>query len=150
MSNSFPAHELGPAAEVRPRRISLIGGKAIVDVRRMPLLGEPDAETVIVELFDYTCPHCRRLHRYLSEARRRYGPRLAVAVLVTPMDPSCNPYVHEPATEPGSCQLARIAVAVWQNRPAAFSAFHEWLMESEAIPSVDEAARAGDRNLGRR
>jgi len=142
LSDFFPAPESGSAAaEVPPRRISLIGGKAIIDVRRTPLLGEPDAEFVIVELFDYTCPHCRQLHRYLSQARRRYGPQLAVAVLVAPMDPRCNRYVHEPATEPGSCELARLAVAVWQRRPAAFATFHEWLMESTETRSL-EAARA--------
>jgi hypothetical protein len=142
LSDFFPAPATGsPVSEVRPRRISLIGGKAILDVRRTPLLGEPDAEIVVVELFDYTCPHCRQLHHYLSEARKRYGAQLAVAVLVTPMDPRCNRYVHEPATEPGSCELARLAVAVWQTKPAAFAAFHDWLMESTETRSL-EVARA--------
>jgi protein-disulfide isomerase len=142
LSEFFPAPEPGSiAGDALPRRISLIGGKAVVDVRRTPLLGRVDAEIVIVELFDYTCPHCRQMHRYLSEARKRYGGRLAVAVLVTPMDPGCNRYVHEPATEPGSCDLARLAVVVWQTRPAAFAAFHDWLMESTETRSL-EAARA--------
>ncbi len=142
LSSFFPAPESGLSpAEVRPRRISLIGGKAIIDVRRTPLLGDPDAEIVLVELFDYTCPHCRQLHRYLSEARKRYGAQLAVAVLVTPMDPLCNRYVREPATEPGSCDLARLAVAIWQTKPAAFAAFHDWLMEPTATRTL-EAARA--------
>ncbi|HEX4142285.1 MAG TPA: vitamin K epoxide reductase family protein [Pirellulales bacterium] len=142
LSDFFPAPEIElPAAEVRPRRISLLGGKAILDARRTPLLGDLDAEIVLVELFDYTCPHCRQLHRYLSEARKRYGGQLAVAVLVTPMDPKCNQFVHESATEPGSCELARLAVAVWQIRPAAFADFHDWLMESAETRSI-AAARA--------
>jgi uncharacterized membrane protein len=141
-SDFFPAPAgESAAADVRPRRIALMGGKAIIDARRTPILGAPDAKTVIAELFDYTCPHCRQLHRYLSEARQRYGAQMALVVLVTPMDPRCNRFVHEPATEPGSCELARLAVAVWQTRPAAFADFHEWLMESTETRSV-EVARA--------
>ena len=64
-------------------------------------------------------------------------------VLVTPMDPACNRYVHEPPSASGqsACDLARLSVAVWQTEPEVFEQFHDWLMESAEIPLLD-AARA--------
>ncbi|HTU25831.1 MAG TPA: vitamin K epoxide reductase family protein [Pirellulales bacterium] len=137
-----------PEAKGPPRRISLFRGQAVLDARRVPLLGDPDARVVLVELFDYTCPHCRRLHQIVSEALRRYGDQLAVVPLVTPMDPACNRHVHEPASEPGSCELARLAVAVWQNRPGDFAAFHDWLLDTATTRPLTEARARASGILG--
>jgi protein-disulfide isomerase len=143
LTEAFPPPPAGsPAAQALSRKINLLWGKIFVDVRRTPMLGNPDADVVLFELFDYTCPHCRQLHRYLKEARDRYGSQLAVAVLVTPMSPDCNRYVHEPPALSGraTCDLARLSLAVWQAKPEAFESFHDWLLDSAEIPSL-EAAR---------
>ncbi len=144
-AEAFPIDlsDLFPAVAGRSRNVVLLGGKVLLNVRRTPIVGRVDSDVVVVELFDYTCPHCRKLHHYLSEARERYGIQLAVAVLVTPMDPACNAYVHDPpigAAHSGSCDLARLALAVWQTEPEAFAEFHEWMMGSPEIPTI-EAAR---------
>jgi protein-disulfide isomerase len=144
LSDEFPPPPPDAAsAGSAPRRLRLLNGKLLVDVTRLPILGQWDAKTVAIELFDYTCPHCRRTHRLLAEARNRYGRQLALAVIVTPMDPKCNPYVTEPAaaSAPPPCDLARFSVAVWQTKPEAFEAYHDWMMGSPEIPTV-EAARA--------
>ena len=132
------------------RRIMLAGGKATVDAYEVPILGNPGAKNVVVELFDYTCPECRSLHHRMREARERYGERLAVALLPTPMNTSCNRYAkatkspHELA-----CEYARLALAVWNARPAAFAQYHDWLMDTPDPPSLAEARKRASELIGR-
>ncbi len=151
LTEAFPPPPAGsPAAQALSRKINLLWGKVFIDVRRTPMLGSPDADVVLFELFDYTCPHCRQLHRYLKEARQRYGSQLAVAVLVTPMSPDCNRYVHEPPAPSGqaTCDLARLSLAVWQAKPEAFESFHDWLLDSPEIPALDVARGRAAEILG--
>ncbi len=151
LSDEFPppppdAASAGSAA----RRLRLLNGKLLVDVTRLPILGRWDAKTVAIELFDYTCPHCRRTHRLLAEARQRYGGQLALAVIVTPMDPKCNPYAQEPAaaTAPPPCDLARLSLAVWRSEPRLFAAYHDWMMNSPDIPTVEDARGRAEEIIG--
>jgi protein-disulfide isomerase len=129
----------------RPRDMKLVevfgpaGGRITVDPAAHPRFGPPRAKYVVVELFDYTCPHCRLLDGYLAEARRRYGDQLTVLPLVVPLHPECNAYVD--SVKPGkehACAYARLALAVWRTKPDAFEAFHRWLLDSAPSP---EAAR---------
>jgi hypothetical protein len=144
LSDSFPA------VPGRSRNVVLLGGKVLLNVRRTPILGRVDSDVIVVELFDYTCPHCRKLHHFLSEARDRYGIQLAVAVLVTPMDPACNPHVHDPplGAARSACDLARLSLAVWQTKPDAFAEFHEWMMGSPEIPTIEAARDRATEILG--
>ena len=52
------------------RRLGLAGGRATIDTAEVPILGDPYAEWVIAEVFDYTCPECRAMHRRLQGAPR--------------------------------------------------------------------------------
>jgi protein-disulfide isomerase len=126
--------------------IIVVGGRATIDAGEVPLLGDPDADTVVVEVFDYTCPECRSLHRHMQEARDRYGKQLAWALLPTPINAHCNKYV--PVTKPPherACEYARLALAVWIARPAAFGEYHNWLMQPvEPPPLVDARQRASE------
>jgi uncharacterized membrane protein/protein-disulfide isomerase len=132
------------------RRIALAGGRATVDVNEVPILGDPGAKNVVVELFDYTCPECRSLHHRMREARERYGDRLAVALLPTPRNASCNKYVL--VTKPPhelACEYARLALAVWNVRPVAFAEYHNWLMDPPDPPSLADARRQATELIGR-
>ncbi len=104
---------------------------------------------MVVELFDYTCPHCRQMHAYLADVRRRFKGQLAVIVLPMPMNRNCNPYVQldEPMYK-DACELARLAWAVWYAKPAAFGTFHAWLMDSKAPPSVAAARSKAEELVG--
>ena len=42
----------------------------VLESGEFPVLGPPDAPHLVVVLADYTCPHCRKLHGMLTEARR--------------------------------------------------------------------------------
>jgi protein-disulfide isomerase len=111
------------------------------DAYEHPILGSPDAEHVIVELFDYTCTHCRKQHFQLEEAREHFGERLAVLVLPCPMNGKCNSFAAPTSDPPHAyaCIYARLAVAVWRMDRAKFAEFHHWLFEPESPPSVENA-----------
>ena len=70
-----------------------------------------------VEMFDYTCPHCRATHKAIHGAMERFGDDLAIVALPVPLNRACNSAVtsnHSKHAE--ACKIAKIAVALW--RPA--------------------------------
>ncbi len=112
-----------------------------------PRVGPADAPQVVTLLFDYQCPHCQRLHFMLEETVRRYAGQLAFALRPAPLTPACNPYVtRDTMAFRGSCELARIALAVWVADRAAFAEFDRWMFSLEAgarwRPRSVDAARA--------
>ena len=126
----------------KTRKVSFLEGKFQIDVNRHGLLGNPEAEHVIVELVDYTCKDCRRLHQYFKQVRKQYGERLAIVVLPVPLETSCNPHITR--THPshiGACKYSRLALAVLEIDRRAFHEFHDWLMDSPHPPSLEVAER---------
>ncbi len=122
-----PAADPTPKAPER-RLLTFAGNRFTLDVKQWPLLGKPDAPYVFVEMYDYTCPHCRNTHQAITGALKHYGDNLAILALPVPLDASCNPTVN--STGGGhaeACELARIAVAVWRIEPAKFREFHDWM-----------------------
>ena len=136
-----------PLSSTTPSRpISFLEGKLNLDVYQHGVLGSREAEHVIVELVDYTCPDCRKLHQHMQQARTRYGDHFAIVVLPVPLETSCNPYVQR--THPkhvGACKYASLALAVLSVDDDKFGEFHDWLMESESPPPFDEAYRHAAR-----
>jgi hypothetical protein len=132
------------------RRLPLFAGREFIDTYREPILGDPGAEYVVVELFDYSCRHCRDLHGYLEEARQRYGDQLAIVVLPMPMNTDCNGYIqstHEDHVD--ACHYARLALAVWELAPTEFEGYHHWLLEPARPPSVEAATEYAVERLKR-
>ncbi len=104
-----------------------------LDVHAVPLVGSPAARYVVTLLFDYQCPHCQQLHLMLGAAIRRYEGRLAFALCPTPLSRRCNPYIPREVDEfRDSCDLARVALAVWLADRAAFAAFDDWMYSFES------------------
>jgi protein-disulfide isomerase len=101
----------------------------------LPVLGKSDARHVLVEYFDYPCGSCRVMAGFLDSLRRKHPENIAVRVMPVPLDPACNRHA---ANHPGSCQTARLALAVWRLRPDLFADFHAAVM-NEPEPG---AARA--------
>lgn len=118
------------------RTIEFLQGKLKLDVYEHPLLGNPEAEHVIVEFFDYTCPHCRKMHKLIEEVMPSFGDELAIVVLPVPNDILCNRYVRQRGeNHRGACKLANLAVAIAAVDPVAFARLHDWIMEQEKVPS---------------
>lgn len=121
-----------------------------VDAYEQPIVGSPDAEHVIVKLFDYTCHHCRDQHFQLEEARKHFGDRLAIVVLPVPMNHQCNPHASPAGSGPRAhaCAYARYAVALWQTDRARFAEFHHWMFEPETPPPVEEVRKMARQLAG--
>ncbi|HWA88269.1 MAG TPA: vitamin K epoxide reductase family protein [Opitutus sp.] len=123
------------------------GPLSAVDTQAVPLIGSPDARYVVTLLFDYECPHCQQLHLMLGEAIRRYHGQLAFALCPTPLNRRCNPYIPRDADEfKDSCDLTRIALAVWLADREAFSVFDNWMYSFDSgdrwRPRTLDAAKA--------
>lgn len=119
----------------------------VIDPRNAPMIGSPDAPVLVNLLFDYKCPHCQQLHFMLAEVVRRYQGKLAFVLYPTPLNPACNPYIPREVEEfKGSCELAKIALAVWVAKREAFSAFDLWMFSLDSgdfwRPRTLDAARA--------
>jgi uncharacterized membrane protein/protein-disulfide isomerase len=117
------------------------------DPGAIPLIGSPDALYVVTVLFDYQCPHCQQLHFMLEAATRRYDGKLAFALSPAPLNRRCNPYVPRDVEEfQDSCELAKVALAVWLASREAFPAFQRWMFSFESgnrwQPRSLESARA--------
>ena len=132
--NDKPKNETAAEVEAKsaappkpePRLVSVSGNKFRLNSRHWPLLGNPDAKYIFVEMFDYTCPHCRSTHRAIDGAFKEYGDDLAVIALPVPLDGSCNDTVRNTSSShANACELARISVAVWRVDRSKFRDFHD-------------------------
>lgn len=113
-------------------------GRVKLSTKDWPVVGNPDADIVFVEMFDYTCPHCQQTHKSLDAAREKFGERLAVIALPVPLDGKCNPTVRSThASHSEACEIAKLSVAVWMVDRQKFAEFHDYLFES--TPSYTDA-----------
>jgi protein-disulfide isomerase len=104
-----------------------------LDPHTVPLVGSPDAQYVVNLLFDYKCPHCQQMHFMVDEVIRRYDGKLAFALCPTPLNRQCNPYVPRDVDEfKDSCELAKVALAVWVAKRHVFPAFDRWMFSLES------------------
>ena len=95
-----------------------------------PVVGDPDAEYVVDLLYDYQCSHCRHIHGLLDEVVEAFDGRVAFVLCPCPLSPKCNPYVpHDDTRFEGSCELARLALAIHSAEPDSFKAFDDWLFD---------------------
>ena len=103
----------------------------LISADEAPVVGNPDAEYVIDLLYDYQCSHCRTVHGQLQEVVSHFGGQVAFVLCPCPLSPKCNPYVPREETRfEGSCDLARLALAVYNLEPDAFTDFDGWLFGS--------------------
>ena len=78
----------------------------------------------------------------LDEAIRRYDGKLAFALCPAPLNTQCNPYIPRDVDEfKGSCDLAKIGLAVWAANREAFPTFNRWMY------SLDSGDRWSPRSL---
>lgn len=129
--------EVTAATDAAPKTAEILGGVRLA-TKDWPLVGKPDAEMVLVEMFDYTCPHCQRTHESLKAAQEHFGDRLAVITLPVPLDGRCNPAIQNTnAMHREACDLAKLAVAVWIVDREKFADFHSYVFESK--PTLSQA-----------
>ena len=129
-----------PEKTAERRLVSIIGGSVQLDIAQWPLVGSKEASHVFVEMFDYACPHCRHTHETIKGAGAKLGGDLAVVALPVPLSSACNSSVQ--VTGPKfteSCELAKLAVAVWRTDPTKFTEFHNWMFVGADAPTYAAA-----------
>lgn len=133
--------------EKERRIVSVNGGRLKLDAAQWALAGSADADLIFVEMFDYTCPHCRENHRSIKGAIDRLGgDKVAVLAMVTPLNARCNNTVQSTNSQHAeACELANISLALWRVDREKFAEFHDWLFEGNT-PSA-AAARAKAESL---
>lgn len=97
-----------------------------------PVMGESGAEHTFTLLYDYQCPHCRKVHEAVSEIVPSHPGEYAFVLCPTPLSNVCNPYI--PAGEDhfaGSCELAKLSLAVWVLEPERFTEMDVFLWERQ-------------------
>jgi len=136
----------GQKAEIKgsskpERRIIRIVGDTKLDIRQWPLIGKLDAKYVFVEMYDYTCPHCRDLHHEIETLLNKYGEDLAVITLPVPLNATCNDQIGSTESQHReACAIANFAIAVWRLKPKRYHEYHNWLFKP-VQPRTAAAAR---------
>jgi len=130
------------------RTVSLLQGQLQLEMP-LPTIGHPDAPHVMVELFDYCCSHCRRMHKRVEQILRHYGDRVAFVPLVHPFDSKCNPKVKKTNKDfEEACELARLSLAVFRADPAQFQRMHDFMMTGSKAPKAEEARQFASDLVG--
>lgn len=135
-----PSEQAQTARKVR-RLACFYNNQIKLDVTQWPLVGDPNAKFVFVEMFDYSCPHCRRTHQQaIKGAQSKLNGQLAVMALPLPLNTNCNRAIQKTGHLFGeSCELAKLAVAVWRVDRAKFSDFHNWMFTGNDSPNYATA-----------
>lgn len=115
-----------------PRLVPVSGGKRQLDARKWPVWGNVEAKYLIVELFDYTCEHCRNTHNSIKAAAPLLNNDFAVLTLPVPLHRDCNDAATNSSPERAdACEIARLAISVWLVDASKFTAYHDWLFEQK-------------------
>jgi protein-disulfide isomerase len=135
--------QAGSESSAKPeRRIITIIGDTKLDVRQWALIGKLDAKYVFVEMFDYTCPHCRDLHHEIDAVLKKYGDDLAVITLPVPLNRTCNSQVGTiEAQHRDACAIANYAIAVWRLEPKKYHEYHNWLFKPTHARTAADARK---------
>ena len=129
------------------RLVAINGGTIKLDVAQWPLAGSTSAKYIFVEMFDYSCPNCRHTHAAVKSAKESLAGDMAVVVLPVPLNTACNSTIQ--VTGPKfteSCEISKLAVAVWRVDPTKFTDFHNWMFADEEPPTY-AAAKAHAETL---
>ncbi|MBN2174214.1 MAG: thioredoxin domain-containing protein [Bacteroidales bacterium] len=133
MAGIMVALQIGYSSPIRysdgesPHRIP------VLDYNAAPMVGSPDAPYMVTLLFDYQCSHCQKIHFMLEDAISRYAGQLAFALCPAPLNTQCNPYIpRDTDAFRNSCELAKIALAVWVANREMFPAFENWMFTFES------------------
>ena len=128
------------ASQKTARLVPMNGGSIKLKSTDWPLIGDPNAKHIFIEMFDYTCEHCRATNAAIEGAKKNLGKDLAVLALPVPMNVACNPLIKTtPPAHAESCELSRLAIAIWRLDSQKFGDFHHWMFEGKTAPTYGQA-----------
>jgi uncharacterized membrane protein len=139
-----PATHFVETAKPEPgRSVSFDAGRISHEVSSFPILGSAQAKHILVEYFDYQCAACQKMSPYLEALVVKHPKEVSVLLLPVPLDGSCNGFVNQESNHPGSCEITRIALALWRSKPDAYPAFHRQLIAAPSAENAKKLALAG-------
>lgn len=112
----------------------------------LPVIGEPGDTNSVILLYDYGCPHCRRLHELAMDLVSSNPDSPSFILCPTPLCPDCNHYI--PADDyrfEYSCDYAKLALSVWICDHKAFEAFDSFIWDT---PEVEAARKYAEELVG--
>jgi thiol-disulfide isomerase/thioredoxin len=135
--------EMAATAPAVPQEVRFLDGQLVYHTDRVPMSGQPGARIILLEFFDYTCASCRTLAGDLKELQKKWPGTFGVIALPAPLNRSCNPDLKPIVPDhEGACELAKLSLAVWKAKPAAFSEFHDYLLALPLPASPERLAEA--------
>ncbi len=133
----------------KSRVVQLLNGNIPIDLYKMPVLGSHAAEHVILEISDYCCPSCRKLHFRMKQFREIYNIEIAIIYLPAPMNSECNSNVKRtPKGFENACTYAKFGMAVNKSDSSKFEEFHDYMMEGTTPPTVAESRKKAEELVG--
>ena len=121
----------------------------ILDLKRVPIWGSPDAPFKLLSLYDYTCHHCRDMHPIVQQVQRSFGEKLAIVSLPMPLDSQCNPLMRQTARpHMNACVYARIGLIVWRAKRDAIEPFDDWIFSFQNPPPLTEVTNKALQLVG--
>jgi uncharacterized membrane protein len=120
--------------------VSFNDGRLVYQIAEHPRIGPAGAERVLVEYFDYQCAACQLMAGYIDALVAAHPGRVAVLLMPVPLEHGCNPQLGINKAHQGSCEITRIALAVWRVKPEAFPGFHKNLITGPSAPAARRLA----------
>lgn len=103
-----------------------------------------------VPVCDCAGSSCRKPHRLLIQARRRYGNRIAVAMVVSPANGRCNSVWDSSSEQRNSaCEFARLSLGLWKASPDKFENLENWIFGDTEVRTLAESLEGVVRLCGR-
>jgi uncharacterized membrane protein len=90
-----------------------------------PLIGTWSAEAKAIALTDYTCEHCRSLHRQLTRTQERFGEQLNVVLI---------PAVRDRHSE----EIQKLMLCLWKAHPQVHDDLSRRLISGDLKAQVNE------------
>lgn len=135
--------EMPPAAPAMPREVRFLDGQLVYHTDRVPMSGPPGARLILLEFFDYTCNSCRTLAGDLKALQKKWPGTFGVIALPSPLNRACNPDLKPQVPDhEGACELAKLSLAVWKAKPAAFTEYHDYLIALPLPANKERLAEA--------
>lgn len=85
-----------------------------IDLKDVPVVGDPNAPITIVKYADFNCGHCMHTSKILKSFLSEYGGIIKVAYKNFPLDGNCNRLVGRKSPEASSCVAASAALCANQ------------------------------------
>ncbi|MGC8887922.1 MAG: vitamin K epoxide reductase family protein [Verrucomicrobiia bacterium] len=129
--------------------INIAGARFEFNLKEVPVWGSTDAPCKILSLYDYTCHYCREMHKHLLSLLSTYSNKIGIINLPMPLDANCNPIVFRtPRAHIGSCEYAKLGLAVWRANRAAHAEYEKFLFDGAEPPPYEKAKAFAEKLVG--